>query len=146
MKPLHRLAAFCLCVLLLTGCAGLASALPTIQSALTDSSLVLSDIESVFEGYQATHPITPEVRAEYARLVATANQALLYGGRAVSDLGQVDQGKYDAAFADFRAAYAALTDFLTKQGVTPAGAGLVGSGAPSAPAFPVPRVIGLRIQ
>jgi len=129
----------------LTGCTALANALPAIQSALTDTSLVLSGIDEVFSAYQATHPVTPEVRAEYSRLLTTANVYLVNGERAVSDLKQIDQGQYDAAFADFKTAFLALTDFLKAQGVTPAGVGLVGAGA-AGDAFPVPRVIGLRVQ
>ncbi len=142
MKPLLAL---CLLVLTLTGCAALASAIPVIDAAVTDSGLVLNGIETVFDEYQVAHPVSPEVRSTYDRLLASANQALLLGARTVSDLKQVDQGKYDAAFADFTIAYAALADFLHKQGITPGSAGLVGAG-PNSDSFPMPRVIGLRIQ
>jgi hypothetical protein len=144
MKTL--LGALCLFVLTLTGCSALSSAIPVIQSAVTDSSLVLNGIESVFDAYQVTHPVSPTDRAEYDQLLAAANQALLLGGRTVSDLKQVDQGQYDAAFADFAAAYQTLTAFLKTRGISPIGAGLVGVGTAGADAFPVPRVIGLRIQ
>lgn len=133
-------------LLVLPGCAALASALPFINTALSDSALVLHGIETTFDAYQTGHPLTPADRIEYDRLLATAYQSLSLGARAVADLKEVDQGKYDTAFQDFKIAYAALTAFLKQKGITPLGSGLVGAGTAGGEDFPTPRVIGLRVQ
>jgi len=132
-------------LLTLCGCSALSSALPVINSALTDTDIVLKGIDATFDAYQLGHDVSPTDRAEYARLLATAYRALSVGERAISDIKHVSQGQYDQAFTDFQTAYAALTGFLKSKGVTPAGAGLVGVGAAGGDDFPTPRVIGLRV-
>jgi hypothetical protein len=143
---MNKFLALLFSLFLATGCAAIASALPVIDTALSDTSLVLKGIETTFDAYQQTHPVTPEDRAAYELLLANAYHDLTLGERAVADLKQVDQGQYDAAFKDFGAAFTALTAFLKQKGITPIGSGLVGVGTQGGDDFPVPRVIGLRIQ
>ncbi len=132
--------------LLLVSCAAIASALPLINSALTDTGIVLSTIETTFDAYQATHPVSPADRATYDLLLSNALRDLQLGERAVADIGQVNQGQYDQAFSDFRGSFVALTAFLKDKGITPIGSGLVGAGTKGGDTFPTPRVIGLRLQ
>lgn len=141
MNKLYALLFACLC-----SCAAIASALPLINSALTDSTLVLRGIETTFEAYQATHAVAPADRAEYELLLANAYKDLQLGERAITDASQLNQGQYDQAFGDFKQAFLALTDFLKQKGITPASSGLVGVGESGSDSFPTPRVIGLRIQ
>jgi hypothetical protein len=129
----------------MSGCAAVASLLPVIDSAITDTSIVLRGIETVFDAYQTAHPIAPTDRVAYDRLLARAYQTLTLAERAVTDAKQIDQGSYDQAFSDFKSAFLDLTTFLKQKGITPGSSGLVGAG-PGSEDFPVPRVIGLRIQ
>lgn len=128
------------------GCVALTSALPIIDSAISDSSIVLKGIETAFDAYQATHAVSPADRLEYDKLLASAYQDLALGNRAVTDLKQVDQGQYDAAFSDFKTAFETLVAFLKAKGITPVGSGLVGVGTQGGDDFPTPRVIGLKIR
>jgi len=142
---MNKFLALLFSLLALSGCAALASALPVINSALTDTTLVLKGIETTFDAYQLAHTVSPTDRAEYARLIATAYKALAVGERAVGDAKQVSQGQYELAFQDFKVAYSALTTFLKEHGVTPVGAGLVGAGTAGGDDFPTPRIIGLHV-
>jgi hypothetical protein len=129
----------------LTGCAALASALPVIDTALSDATLVLKGIESSYDAYQTQHPVSPQDRAEYDLLIANAYKDLRLGERAVADAKQIDQKQYDQAFGDFEVAFKALADYLKAKGITPIGTGLVGEGQ-QGDTFPTPRIIGLKIQ
>lgn len=143
---MYKIATLLLLVSLLTGCAAFATAIPVIESALTDSALVLKGIETTYDAYQLAHPVSPADRAEYQQLLAQAYDTLRTGERVVTDAKEVDQGQYDAAFRDFAGAYSTLTAFLKDRGITPASAGLVGLSPDGGAPFPVPRVIGLRIS
>ncbi len=146
---MHKISAlfFALLIALSLGaCAAIASALPVINSALTDTTIVLKGIETAFDAYQVVHPVAPIDRARYAMLLASAYHDLQFGERAVADLGQVNQGQYDQAFGDFEQSFLALTDFLKEKGITPASSGLVGVGEAGSDTFPTPRVIGLRVH
>lgn len=145
MNKLYALIFGLLTCFSLLGCAALASALPVIESALTDTQLVLKGIETTFDAYQAVHPVAPEVRAHYAQLLASAYQDLTLGERAVADGKAVSQGDYDQAMKDFEASFKALTAYLKSQGITPIGSGLVGVGTAGGDDFPTPRAIGLRV-
>ena len=143
---MNKFLALLFALLVLPCCAAIASALPVINSALTDTTIVLRGIETAFDAYQATHPVTPVDRAKYDMLLASAYHDLQLGERAVADLGQVNQGQYDQAFGDFKQSFTALTDFLKEKGITPASSGLVGVGETGSDTFPTPRIIGLRVH
>jgi hypothetical protein len=143
---MNKFLALLFALLILPACAALTSALPQINAAISDTTLVLNGIETAVDAYQTAHPLSPADRIEYDQLLAQAYQALSTGTRAVSDLKAVDQGQYDAAFRDFAGAYETLTAFLKLKGVSPLGAGLVGIGVAGGGSFPVPRVLGLRVQ
>lgn len=132
-------------LLSLTSCHALGPILSAVDGAVHDSGQALAIIETTYNVYQASHPVSPEEHLVFERLLASAEATLRAGTRAVQDLQDVNQGKFDAAFADFRVAYAALHDYLKQHGVSPIGAGLVGAGTPGGDDFPPPAVIGLRV-
>lgn len=142
MNKFLSLLFFLLCSL--PSCHALGPILSAMDGAIHDSGQALSIIESTYEIYQIQHPLSPEDRVVFERLLATARAELRLGTRALQDVKDVDQGKLDAAFADFRTAYSALHDYLKKQGISPIGAGLVGAGTAGGDDFPPPAVIGLR--
>jgi hypothetical protein len=146
MKHLIQIFVLFLTLSTLVACSALASALPFVDSALSETSQVLAFIDTAFDAYQSSHPVTPAERLEYDRLRGACYQALNTGTRAVADLHQIDQGQYDAAFKDFKTAYDALHVYLKAHGISPVGSGLVGAGTKGADDFPEPRVIGLKIQ
>ncbi len=129
----------------LTGCAGLSAALPTIDSAVVSTSLALQVIETAVHAFEATHAVSDADRAEYDRLLAAATQSLQKGTEIVTDLHDIDQSQYDAAFADFKKDYDELHAFVVGHGITPIGEG--GIGVSSKPAdFPPPRVLSFRVK
>ena len=134
-----------LLALLLVGCAGFASALTFINTALSDAQEALALIDTAYNAYQETHTVSPADRAEFDKLYSNAMQDLNTGTRLVADAKQIDQGQFDAAFKDFKTDYVALTDYLKAHGITPIGSALPGASPSEAPAFPVPRILTLKI-
>ena len=132
--------------LALPNCAALPSILSTIDHAVTDSDQALQIIETVFNLYQTDHTVSPADRASFEKLMATAYGTLKAGAIAEHDVQNVSQGNYDQAFADFKVAFAAIKDFLKARQISPVGQGLVGASQADTDGFPVPLVIGLKIQ
>lgn len=134
------------CGLCLMGCAALGPVLSVIDHAVSDSEQVLKVIETTYNVYQTQHPVSPEEHAEFEKLLANAYAYLNTGTRALADAHDVDQGKYDAAYADFKTAYAALSDYLKAHHVSPIGTGIIGASQNGGADFPTPEVIGLRVK
>lgn len=130
--------------LVVCSCHALGPVLSVLDRVVNDSGQALKIIETTYNVYQAQHPVTPEERAVFDRLLAQAYQTLRTGSRALADAHDVDQGKYDAAFEDFKIAYAALHGYLKEHGISPVGAGLVGAGR-GGEDFTPPEVIGYRV-
>jgi hypothetical protein len=146
MNKLRSLLLVCVLLTLpLSACAGLGAALHAVDSAVNDSSQALNVIQTTFNVYQASHPVSPEQRALFDKLLMSALLTLRTGSAAVAPLHDLDQKQYDAAFKDFRVAYAALRNYLVVQGITPGSVGLVGAGRTSDD-FPEPAVLGLHVQ
>lgn len=130
----------------LCGCAALPSILNTIDHAVTDSDEALQIIETAFNVYQIDHPVSPADRATFEKLMANAYGTLKAGAIAEHDVSSVSQGNFDQAFADFKVAFAAIKDFMKARQISPIGQGLVGVSQADVDGFPVPLVIGLKIQ
>jgi hypothetical protein len=130
----------------LPNCAALPSILNTVDHAVTDSDVALQIIETAFNVYQADHPVSPADRATFEKLMATAYGTLKTGAQLEHDAKDVSQGNFDQAFADFKVAFAAIKDFMKQKGISPIGEGLVGASQADTDGFPVPLVIGLRLQ
>lgn len=130
----------------LIGCAALPSILNAIDHAVTDSAQALTIIETTYNVYQASHPVSAEDRATFEKLMATAYGALRAGSTATHDAQSADQGNYDAAFADFKTAFLAIKDYMKAHGISPIGEGMVGASQADSDGFPVPAVIGLKIK
>ncbi len=131
-------------LLMVASCHALGPVLSALDRVVNDSGQALKIIETTYNVYQADHPLPPAERATFDRLLANAYQQLRTGTRALQDAHDVDQGKYDAAFEDFKIAYAALHDFLKQHGVSPIGDGLVGAGVGAD--FTPPAAIGYRVR
>lgn len=132
----------------ISACAALGTALSVLDHAASDSEQVLKIIETTYNVYQTQHPSSAADNAEFQKLLANAYAYLNTGTRALADAHDVDQGKYDAAYADFKTAFADLTTYLKAHGITPASVGgpaIVGASQNGGQDFPTPEVIGLRV-
>lgn len=146
---IKRLLVTLLALTLLSGCAALVSTLANVQTAITDTEEVLSVIEASYGAFEAVHPLPAADQAEFQTLMATCYKDLNAAQRTVTDLGQVDQGQYDQAFADFKLDFIALLAYLKAHNITPSAhpRALTPGAAPAAEeTFPTPRVIDLKIK
>ena len=146
MNKFYALLARIFFVLGLAGCAALPAILNTIDHAVTDSDQALALIETTFNVYQTEHPVTPADRAAFEKLMATAYNTLKTGAKVVHDAQSADQGNYDAAFADFKVAFAAIKDYMKAHQISPIGEGMIGASQADADGFPTPAVIGLKLK
>lgn len=94
-------------LLVLPGCAAVASVLPDVIAAVTDGVLILDQIEDFVRRYFAANP-NPEKEKALAKALAKARGALIAAQRASKGAEKLDQQKVDEAFADFRVAYQEL--------------------------------------
>lgn len=146
MNKLTTLLASLFLVFGLSGCAALPSILNAIDHAVTDSDEALKIIETTYNVYQASHPVSPEERGAFEKLMATAYGTLRAGSKLEHDVQSADQGNYDAAFADFKTAFLAIKDYMKAHGISPIGEGLVGVSQADVDGFPTPAVIGLKLK
>jgi hypothetical protein len=130
----------------LAGCAALPSILTTIDHAVTDADQALQLIETTFDVFQTEHPVSPADRATFEKLLATAYGTLKAGAALEHDAKSVSQGNYDQAFADFKVAFQAIKDYMKAHQISPIGEGMIGASQADVDGFPVPAVIGLRVQ
>lgn len=99
----------------LSGCAALSAALPGIVKVITDvtdASMILDQIASFVNTYFAAHPDAAKQKAIDTALTTT-REALVVAQRTAAGAEALDQNQTDAAFADFRADYDALTQLLS---------------------------------
>lgn len=109
-------------------CASILPALPKIVSVLSDASAVLQIVDTAAQEFFRTHPdIPPETRARYVDLYSKTVSSLNGANHALRGVQDVDQEQYDAAFKEFRAAYADLSVFLKDEGI------MTGSGLKASP-------------
>lgn len=146
MNKFYALLASLLIAVGLVACAALPAILNAVDHAVTDSDQALKIVETTYNVYQTEHPVTPEERAAFEKLLATAYGTLKAGAAAVHDGKAIEQGNYDSAFADFRSAFLAIKDYMKAHAISPIGEGLVGTSQADGDGFPVPAVIGLRVK
>lgn len=113
------LLAIILAIVPVAGCSLLHAAVPV----LTDIARIIIDAQSTLEvidaGVQDWLVITKqsdEVRSRYEKIRARCHSALNVAAKGVAGATELDQGKYDAAFRDFRAAWVELEKFLKDTG------------------------------
>jgi len=102
----------------LAGCAAVMPLIPQIVSVVTDAMVVLGIIDNAVGEYFRSHPdLDPVVRARYVQAFQKAMTALNAAQHALRGAEDIDQQQYDAAFAEFKAAYQELLALLEKQGM-----------------------------
>ena len=114
-----KLCLLCVCLgMPLGGCAAVMPVIPQIVSVVTDAMVVLGIVDSSVQEYFRTHPdLDPAVRAQYVDVYQKALRALDAAQAALRGVEQLDQKQYDAAFAQFKAAYQELLDLLEQKGM-----------------------------
>lgn len=128
------------------GCAALGPALSVLDHVANDSESVLKIIETTYNVYETQHPVSPEDNLAFQKILASAYADLNAGTRALSTAHEVDQGQYDAAYADFKKDFADLEAFLKAHHISPIGTGIIGDSQNGGQDFPAPAVIGFRIS
>lgn len=102
----------------LGGCAAVMPLIPQIVSIVTDAMVVMGIIDNAAQEYFRSHPnVDPMVRAKYVQAFQKAMVALNAAQHALRGAEDLDQKQYDAAFAEFKAAYQELLALLEKQGM-----------------------------
>lgn len=117
---LHKLLlAICLVVAApaATGCAAVAAALPVLTAVVTDAFAVLSVIDGAARHWFTLHP-NKEVERHYLEVYTKTIKALNAANHALAGAKNLDQDQYDAAFAEFRDAYAELMELLERHGIS----------------------------
>lgn len=135
-----RVALLAALVASLSGCGLLAPAEPIltdINAIANDAQEVLNLVNTAAEAYFAGHPDLSTARSTYEAIYSRVHLALDGAIRALTGVQDLDQSKLDVAFADFKAAYNDLSQFLASFGITlPTGKYLAAPGAK--PVAPVP--------
>lgn len=130
----RQLLALILSVSVLGGCAGLqkvVDALPTVIQYVQDANMILDAID------RAAVPVLaikgdPDLSNKYAAAMDVARRTLQVALRTAKGGQNLSEDEVDAAFADFRAAYANLTSLLQQNGMmNTAGAMAVSPGQPT---------------
>jgi hypothetical protein len=103
----------------IAGCAAAIPVITKIASVVTDAFLVMDVIDGeVRRFFQANPSFPPELQEKYFTLYRKAMTALNAAQKAVAGAKNLSQDEYDAAFADFKAAYLEILDLLEKNGIT----------------------------
>ncbi len=131
----------CLALPTVTGCAAI-SLLPDVIAAVTDGTQLLDAIDIFINAYFVSHP-NPTEQAKCAAAMAKCRAALNTALRAAQAATALDQGQVDAAFADFKDAYASLLVLVQPYGVVPTHAG---NFAASPGTLQVPEPIALHLK
>lgn len=114
LKKLALIVAFAFAV---PACAAVVASLPTIVAAVTDGLMVVDSIKQFVDTYFKVQPnIALEGKVEIA--ITRVRQALHVALRATKGTEKLTQEQVDAAFAEFRAAYAELLVLVGPLGVT----------------------------
>lgn len=130
----RQLLALILSVSVLGGCAGLqkaVDALPTVIQYVQDANMILDAID------RAAVPVLaikgdPDLSNKYAAAMDAARRTLQVALRTAKGGQNLSEDEVDAAFADFRAAYANLKLLLQQNGMmNTAGAMAVSPGQPT---------------
>lgn len=138
------LVSFC-SVVTATGCAAVIPMIPKIASVITDAIAILQIIDGAVQEFFRTHPdAPPELRARYTALHAKSLAALNAANHSLEGVEDLDQNQVDAAFAEFRAAYLELRDFLASEGLMVGGVVKAGDGTEIQ--IPEPEALTVRID
>lgn len=103
------------------GCAAIASALPTVISAVVDGMSIIDQIQHFVDAYFANKP-DKEKYEQVAHAIARCRSALNTANRIANGAEKLNQEKVDDAFTDFRVAYQELMVLVGPLGVVPADA------------------------
>lgn len=125
------------------GCATVATNLPIVIAAVMDASLILESLTSFIDAYFRVRPdadLEKKVRDAMTKTRAALNTAL----RLAQGAEKLNQAQIDAAFADFKAAYAELLVILAPLGVTAKGAEL--KAVPGGLIVPEPLALTIRAR
>lgn len=129
------------------GCGIVAAAVPVIAqivSVIADANAVLDTIDVVAQDVFRRTNASEEVRAKYQDVLLKAYTALNAAAKAVSGANELTQEEYDAAFAQFKLAYAELKSLIQSFGiVTPDG--LLAS-SPSAVVLQDPLALTYKVE
>lgn len=127
------------------GCKELIPLIPKIVAVLADATSTLQIIDTAVEEWFDQHPdVDPKVRAEYRLLYAKCHEALNGANHALQGAEDLTQNDYDAAFAEFKAAYIQLRDLLYREGIASTDGKLGAAGATVD--VPEPMALTYRVQ
>lgn len=90
--------------------------LSTITTLVQDAEVILETIDAAATVFFIAHP-NPTLQAQYEADLAKCEAALTTASRAAQGVAALTQDQIDAAFVDFKAAYAALTSLLQSGGI-----------------------------
>lgn len=141
---MRKILAFCTALALGTsGCAAFVSALPKVIAAVTDALQVVDAIEDFVKTYFQIKPNGPlEMKVDAA--IKRTKQALNLALRTTNGADKLSQDQIDAAFAEFRAAYAELLNLVEPLGVHQKGEILRAS--PDGGGLVVPEPMALKLK
>lgn len=101
------------------GCATVVSKLPVVIGAVTDAMMILDSIEMFIEAYFGRHPEVDEgIQKKTRQAMSRTRSALHVALRIAQGSQNLNQAKIDAAFADFKVAYAELLALIAPFGVS----------------------------
>jgi hypothetical protein len=130
------------------GCTpGVASTLAQVANVVNDAGQVLQIAELAYQQYSRLANPPPEQQAQFQGLLSNAWRALNAANAGVRGSQSLSQHEYDAAFAEFRKAYAELHAFLVQQGITGAPSPEPGKvGAAGMADLPEPAALTFRVE
>jgi hypothetical protein len=129
----------CILVLTTASCATLAGNLPSIIAYVQDGAFVLDSISRFADQFFRTSPNT-DLQLKIEKVLDQARTALDLALRAASGGEKLDQKQVDAAFEDFKRAYADLLILVAPLGVHTSTDGSI-RGTPIGLAVPTPMAI-----
>jgi hypothetical protein len=126
-------------------CATVAAHLPSVIAAVTDGVMVLDTIDRFADAYFSSHGADPRTQAKVDGAIERARAALNAALRAAQGAEHLTQEQIDAAFADFRAAYAELLALVAPLGVRQ-GTGETLRASPGNLVVPEPLALALKVK
>lgn len=134
----------CSCVAVPTvGCAALLSSLPAISAVVTDAMSVLEVIDAGARDWFRSHPDLGQVQQAYLDAYAKAVNALNAANHVLAGATHITQEQFDAAFAEFRQAFAELRNVLELNGILQGNTLMVGQ---TPVAIPEPAALTYQVR
>jgi hypothetical protein len=135
------LGASCIAVV---SCAAIMPLIPEIVSVIDNAFFVMNVIDKAVDEWHQNHPdADPRFFSDYRLAYVKTETALDAARKAMQGSTALDQKSYDAAFADFKNAYADLVILLSNQGIAKDGK-LMASGSYSIP-LPQPKAMTYQV-